>query len=174
MDYSIKDANESDIPVLVDIIRNSFRDVAVRFGLTEQNCPKHPSNCTSQWIETAFQKGVRYFILECRTFPCGCVALEQARPRPCYLERLAVLPDHRFRGFGKALVDHALSQAGQTGVERVEIGIIADQHELRDWYSRIGFVETGKALFQHLPFEVRFMAKVFQPLSDTGQSLSAT
>jgi diamine N-acetyltransferase len=166
MDYSIRDAKEPDIPVLVDIIKNSFRDVAARFALTEENCPKHPSNCTLQWIETALRKGVRYFILEGGTYPCGCVALEQARHQLCYLERLAVLPDYRLKGFGKALVDYALYQAGQIGAERVEIGIIAEQYELRDWYSRFGFVETGRAVFQHLPFEVRFMAKVFEPVSD--------
>ena len=159
MNYTIRNATQSDIPALVAIIRNSFHDVALRFNLTIDNCPKHPSNCAPQWIGTALQKGVRYFILESNTTPCGCVALEQARPELCYLERLAVLPDYRRRGFGKTLVDHALLQALQSGAKRVEIGIIADQHELKNWYSLLGFIETGKATFQHLPFEVRFMAK---------------
>jgi diamine N-acetyltransferase len=159
MNYTIRNANNSDIPILVAIIRNSFHDIALRFNLTIDNCPKHPSNCTPQWIETGFQKGVRYFILESDAIPCGCVALEQVRPELCYLERLAVLPDYRRRGFGKALVDHAIFHASQSGAKRIEIGIIADHHELKDWYSRIGFVETGKATFKHLPFEVGFMAK---------------
>jgi N-acetylglutamate synthase-like GNAT family acetyltransferase len=157
--YTIRNANKSDIPTLVAIIRNSFHDIALRFELTIDNCPKHPSNCTPQWIETALQKGVRYFILTCDATPCGCVALEQVRPELCYLERLAVLPDYRRRSLGKALVDHALIQASQSGAKRVEIGIIADHHELKNWYARLGFAETGQATFQHLPFEVRFMAK---------------
>jgi len=163
MDYTIRNANHSDIPILVDLIRTSFRDVALRFSLTEENCPKHPSNCTSQWIETALEKGVRYFIIDRNNLPCGCVALENVRPGLCYLERLAVLPDSRLHGLGKALVEHVLAQAALSGAQRVEIGIIADQHELKDWYSRIGFVETGKAVFPHLPFEVRFMAKILEP-----------
>jgi GNAT superfamily N-acetyltransferase len=166
MGYTIRNATESDIPVLVGIIRNSFRDVAVRFGLTEENCPKHPSNCTSQWIEIALQKGVRYFILEWNAIPCGCVAMEQVRSRICYLERLAVLADYRCRGFGTALVDYALLWALRAGTERVEIGIIADQEDLKKWYSRIGFVETGRTVFQHLPFEVLFMAKTLIPATE--------
>ncbi len=163
MAHSIRDAFASDVPVLVDIIRGSFRDVAVRFGLTERNCPRHPSNCTSQWIESAIGKGVLYYILDLDGVPCGCVALERARPEVCYLERLAVLPEYRSRGFGGALVGHALARAKLIGAERVEIGIISDHRELKEWYERIGFTETGGGVFPHLPFEVTFMAKMLDP-----------
>lgn len=159
VEHTIRDASRADVFVLVDIIRNSFRDVADRFDLTEKNCPKHPSCCTTHWIEAALQKGVRYFLLEYKGVPCGCVALERAQPEVCYLERLAVLPEYSRRGFGKALVDHALLAAEAAGAYRVEIGIIAAQGELKEWYQRFGFVETGRAVFKHLPFEVMFMAK---------------
>lgn len=154
---TIKEATKEDIPLLSRLIRSSFRDVAERFHLTPQNAPKHPSNCTEEWVRTAMDKGNRYFLLEALERPCGCVALERANPQVCYLERLAVLPEVRKRGFGEILVRHAVEEVRKIGDQRLEIGIIAEQSDLRDWYIKRGFVLTHTRRFEHLPFEVAFM-----------------
>ena len=87
----------------------------------------------------------------------GSVALEWVRPGLCNLERLAVLPGERKRGFGRALVNHVFSEAGKLGCNTIRIGVIADQAELKDWYRGFGFVETETRDFAHLPFRVTFM-----------------
>jgi GNAT superfamily N-acetyltransferase len=158
MSYTIHEATTIEIPELVEIIRTSFRGVALRFGLTEENCPKHPSNCQATWITIALEKGARYFILSAEGASCGCVAIEQGGLEVCYLERLAVLPSRRRRGYGRALVDHVLDEVKDLGAQRVDIGIIADHTELRDWYTKIGFAEQKTANFPHLPFQVLFMS----------------
>jgi GNAT superfamily N-acetyltransferase len=158
VEYQIRTCNREDVGVLAETIRGAFRDVAGRFGLTEENCPRHASNCTADWIEKDMDRGVTYFVLESEGRVAGSVALERAKPEVCYLERLAVLPDRRRRGFGKALVGHALSEAGVRGCRRVGIGDIADQAELKDWYRRFGFVETESREFPQLPFLVTFMS----------------
>jgi N-acetylglutamate synthase-like GNAT family acetyltransferase len=158
MSYEIREATAVDILRIVEIIRNSFHDVAVRFGLDAHNCPKHPSNCEVQWIQEALENGVRYFIIESEGLSCGCVALEQTSPDLCYLERLGVLPDQRRRGYGRALVDRVLYEAKGLGSRRVDIGIIGAQTELKDWYRKIGFVKQRTVVFPHLPFEVLFMS----------------
>lgn len=155
--FTIRTALSADIAFLAAVIRASFRDVAERFDLTPENCPTHPSNCTAEWIETAFEKGVRYYILEIEDRPCGCVALEQAGSGVCYLERLAILPEFRQMGLGTALVNHALDAARKLGASRVEIGVIAGHLELVAWYKRRGFVTKGSQIFEHLPFRVTFM-----------------
>jgi N-acetylglutamate synthase-like GNAT family acetyltransferase len=165
MDFRKRNAEINDIPILTHLIRTAFQDVAERFNLNATNCPKHPSNCTSDWIEDGFQKGITYYILETDTNPQGCVALERASSQVCYLERLAVLPQARRQGFGQALVAHALSQAAQAGARRVEIGIMDSHAELKAWYLGLGFNLTGTKNFDHLPFEVAFMAK---ELNNTG------
>jgi len=154
----IREALERDIPGLNRIIRGSFRDVAERFALTAENCPTHPSFCSAAWLEAALGKGLSFFILEDGESGCGCAALEIAGPQVCYLERLAVLPPYRHRGLGERLVRHVLDEARAVGAERVQIGIIAAQTELRDWYLELGFEDMGSKVFEHLPFEVAFMA----------------
>ncbi|MBW1842107.1 MAG: GNAT family N-acetyltransferase [Deltaproteobacteria bacterium] len=154
----IKEADSADVSLLSGLIRESFRDVAERFGLTPDNCPKHPSNCKDHWIENDFGRGVTYYILVHNGIPQGCVALEKAGPEVCYLERLGVLPGTRRKGFGKALVDHCLLKARTLAVKEISIGIIADDTELKQWYKKMGFVEGETREFSHLPFLVTFMS----------------
>ena len=151
---------QKDIEVLAETIRRSFQDVALRFNLTKANAPRHPSNCTEDWIWKDMERGVTYFVIENENLVVGCVALEMANPEVCYLERLAVLPDQRRRGFGKSLVTHVLSEARNLGAKCVNIGIIADQTELKKWYRGIGFVEGESKEFSRLPFNVTFMSYV--------------
>jgi len=139
------------------LIRVSFSDVVGRFGLTPQNCPKHPSNCTDEWVEKDMNRGVVYFILACSNTPAGCAAFEQVDSELCYLERLAVLPEERRKGYGRALVDHIISQAKSHGLKLMSIGIIAADSELKQWYTKIGFVEGETKEYSHLPFKVTFM-----------------
>ena len=155
---TIRPASVQDVPVLTDIIRTAYWDVAQRFHLTEQNCPTHPSNCREAWIQEALAKGIPYFVLESEGHPCGCVALEHASPEVCYLERLAVLPDVRQRGYGRALVTHVLDKAKALQVQHVDIAIIAEYTELRDWYRTLGFADVRRASFEQHPFDVLFMS----------------
>jgi GNAT superfamily N-acetyltransferase len=149
---------QKDIEILVPTIRNSFRTVAERFGLTQENAPLHPSNCNENWIKADMKRGVTYFVVKNENQIAGCIACEMASADVCYLERLAVLPDHRQQGIGKALVDHVLSKAKELGASYVNIGIIAEHTELRNWYRKIGFVEEENKKFLHLPFNITFMS----------------
>ena len=154
----IRVATRKDVALLKDIIRSSFLDVAERFGLTKENCPRHPSNCEAGWIEKDINRGVIYFILEEEGQASGCAALEKISDDLCYLERLAVLPHRRRHGLGKILVDHVLDEAKLSGAKRLNIGTIADQSQLGNWYRKIGFAEIETKEFLHLPFRVRFMS----------------
>jgi N-acetylglutamate synthase-like GNAT family acetyltransferase len=157
MSAKIRICTKGDSQILAETTRKSFQDVAERFGLTRQNAPHHPSNCTVDWIRKDMERGVTYFATENRNHVVGCVALERASTEVCYLERLAVLPGHRRRGFGKALVEHVLSEARLLGARCVSIGIIAEHTELKNWYKGLGFVEGESKEFPHLPFRVSVM-----------------
>ena len=159
----IREANSGEIPILSGLIRNAFRGVAERFGLTRENCPKHPSNCTDEWIENDLDRGVIYYVIENDCISAGCVSLEKAGPDLCYIERLAVLRESRRNGFGRVLVDHVFAQARVLGAKQISIGIIADDTDLKRWYSKLGFVEIETQAFQHLPFLVTFMSYEIAP-----------
>ena len=153
----IREANSVDISLLSRLVRQSYRDVADRFKLTPANCPKHPSNYTDEWVENDFAKKVSYYILEHRSIPAGCVAIEKANPDLCYLERLAVLPHARQKGLGSQLVKYVFRKVRELGSKNISIGIIARQTELKQWYLKFGFIEGETKEFSHLPFQVTFM-----------------
>jgi ribosomal protein S18 acetylase RimI-like enzyme len=154
----IKKAGRTDIPLLLDILHKSFADVAKKFNLTVENCPTSPAFCTKQRIEDDFAKGLEYYILNETGKSCGCVALEKAGSGTCYLERLAVLPEHRRKGFGAALVRHIFDKAAEMKMQQIEIGIISENIELKNWYGKFGFTRRGTKKFAHLPFTVEFMS----------------
>ena len=153
----IKKATINDREVIVKLIRDSFLDVARRFSLTKDNCPKHPSNCASSWIESDISRGVQYYILYKDENPIGCVAIEKPSADVFYLERLSVLPEMRGKHFGIELVQHALDRAELQGARKVSIGIIDEQADLKEWYIQQGFVVTEIKRFPHLPFTVCLM-----------------
>jgi len=159
MGITIREASREDVLPLTSLIRESFSDVAERFDLTPDNCPTHPSFCTPQWVESAMRKGIDFYVIESDGKPCGCVALERHDDQICYLERLGILPAHRGRGLGRALTEHVFDQAKKMGARRVEIGIISEHTEIKDWYQRLGFSVKGMASFDHLPFDVTFMTR---------------
>jgi N-acetylglutamate synthase-like GNAT family acetyltransferase len=155
----IREANKADKGTLVALLRDSFRDVAEKFNFTVENCPKFAGFNVKERVDSDFEKGLRYFILEEKGRACGCVALEKAGPDLCYLGRLAVLPEYRNKGFGQAMVKHLFEQAKTIGYRRVEIGIISKHIKLKKWYKKFGFVQKSTKKFDHLPFIVAFMYK---------------
>jgi len=153
----IREAKRIDIDILVNLLRSSFRDVAERFGVTEKNNPKFLAFCTNERIESDLEKDTTYYILQEDGRPCGCVALEKARPDVCYLMRLAVLPEHRSKGYGKMLVHHILGLSRKYGASRVEIAMISKDKKRKKWYKKLGFIQKGTKKYDHLPFIVAFM-----------------
>ena len=153
----IREADSDDVSLISGLVSECFRDVAERFNLTLENCPKHPSHYTDEWVEKDLARGVTYYVLENDVMALGCVAIEKADSDIFYLERLGVLPEARRNGHGRALVDHIMSQAKRIGAKQISIGIIADDTELKRWYLKMGFVEGETKEFDHLPFFVVFM-----------------
>ncbi len=87
------------------------------------------------------------------------------------MEKLAVLPEYRHRGFGKKLMDFVFDYVKQRNGDTVSIGIINEYSVLKNWYSDYGFVETAVEQFEHLPFAVCFMEKKIVSQRNRGHSV---
>ncbi|MCD4741131.1 MAG: GNAT family N-acetyltransferase [Desulfobacteraceae bacterium] len=153
----IREAKNYDVKLLSNIIRASNNDVAQKFNLTIENCPTHPSNCSVDWIEKDFARGVQYYIFEYSGIAKGCIALEYANADVCYMERLSILHEYRRHGFGEKLVEHTIDTARALGAKEISIGTIAEYTQLTEWYQKIGFIKGEIKEFEHLPFRVLLM-----------------
>ena len=177
MDQGIREATRDEADLLARLIRDAFRTVADRFGFTPETWPKHAAFTPPERIVQLMDEGFRYFILRQSGRPCGCIALRRISPdpsRPCdarpraagrpvevetvHLRHLAVLPAHRGRGLGQALLEHAIAEARRLGACRMTLGIVADDLPLRHWYERRGFTVTGTESYDGMPCLVTWMA----------------
>ena len=61
-----------------------------------------------------------------------------------------------------ALVNQICQKAKELHIRRVEIGIIAENVELCDWYKKRGFIMNKRVQFDQLPFAVLFMYKILK------------
>ncbi|KJR97640.1 MAG: GNAT family acetyltransferase [Desulfobulbaceae bacterium BRH_c16a] len=153
----IREAASRDIATIAMLVSESNKDIALRFGLNADNCPKHPSFCNEAWVRADLERGERYFILEEDSKPIACVAYENPTTGLAYLNRLSVLPNYRRRGFGARLVQHIVDLAQANAIHTLSIGVIGEHSELQRWYGGLGFVAGDEKHFPHLPFSVRYM-----------------
>lgn len=155
---NIRKAYQADLARLSMLVRESNKDVAVKFGLNAENCPKHPSFYTDDWVQADLDRGETYFIAEDGSVPLGCVAYEIPNSGLAYLNRLSVLPEHRNKGLGTRLVAHIVEHVRALSVQSISIGVIGEHAELQRWYGKLGFEDGGTKRFAHLPFSVKYMS----------------
>jgi len=154
----IRLASPEDISTIAMLVSTSNKDVATKFGLNADNCPKHPSFCTEAWVAADLARGERYFIAEEDSTAIACVAYESPGAGLAYLNRLSVLPAHRGRGVGANLVQHIVQVARSNAVHTISIGVIGEHVDLQRWYAKLGFRPGETRRFPHLPFAVTYMS----------------
>jgi ribosomal protein S18 acetylase RimI-like enzyme len=93
----------------------------------------------------------------------GFVAIEKADDKVYYLDKLAVLPEYRHKGYGGKLVEFVSNFVKKHNGQKVSLGMINESTVLKKWYQKLGFKETGTQSFEHLPFTVCFMEKSLLP-----------
>ena len=152
-------ANENELETSVKVIADSFQTVAVEFNLNEENCPTHPSWVTLKKLTEMKRKGLKLFgLFECDA-QIGFAAIEKKKHKVYNLEKLAVLPEFRHKGYGGKLLEFAENYVKNAGGEKLSVGIINEHSILKKWYEAKGFQETAVTKFAHLPFTVCFMEK---------------
>ncbi len=155
-------SDRQDLENSIDVIRESFRTVAVEFRLNEDNCPTHPSLITLDKLLELKGKA-KLFGLFLKDRQAGFVAVEKADDSIYYLDKLAVLPGCRHKGYGQELVEFVVMYVQEQGGQKVSLGMINESTVLKNWYKKLGFIEVGTKNFEHLPFTVCFMDRSLTP-----------
>jgi GNAT superfamily N-acetyltransferase len=166
--------SENELKNSARVIRSAFRTVALELNLIRENNPTHPSFMTTGRLKEDRNRDVKFFGLFLEDGQIGFIAIERADAALYYIERLAVLPEYRHRGYGKKLMEFAFEYIRANGGTKVSIGIINEQIILKNWYKGLGFEEMSTREFAHLPFTVCFMEKVITSprLTDTKKTLN--
>lgn len=137
----------------------AFATVAEAFDLTEENCPTNGAFLRDAALAEEQERGTVLYGLSDEDGLSGCMALKRKDEATFSLEKLAVAPWSRNRGYGGALVAHAVEEVRRSGGGTICIGAMYENRKLVRWYERQGFSITGTRKFAHLPFVVCFMEK---------------
>lgn len=89
----------------------------------------------------------------------GFVAVERVNENLYYMEKLAVFPAYRYKGYGGELVKFVCNHVRHNKGKELSIGIINEHEVLKTWYKVNGFIETAVKKFEHQPFTVYLMEK---------------
>lgn len=157
----IKKVKEQDIPSCVTVIRESFLTVANALGFTVENAPGFTAFATTEdrlkWH--MFGEHRPMFAFYDQDAIVGYYSLLWLDDPACELNNLCVLPSHRHRGIGKALLKHAFATAAQQGCTNMKIGIVEENTVLKTWYESLGFRPVGTKKSAHFPFTIGFMER---------------
>ena len=157
MQKDIRIITNEPLETSLAVVRRAFGTVAVEMGFTEQNAPRYTAFITKERLEEPLQhNGVFWGLFEGGK-QIGFVALEIEDGGRYWMKRLAVLPEYRHGGNGKALVDTVIEYARAKGQHKLYIGMVDDETVLKNWYLNMGFKVTSVQAFPNLPFKVAFM-----------------
>lgn len=85
----------------------------------------------------------RLLLARCENKPAGCVAFYKMEEGVCELKRLYVRPDHKGKGVGKALFEHALAEAKAEGYTMMRLDSLRRLEEAGKLYAHYGFREIA-------------------------------
>jgi diamine N-acetyltransferase len=153
--------SEEELHNCVTLLRASFGTVAHEFGLTEASASTNAAFTTQDNLKRHVEKGLRLYGMFCASSLVGCIAIKRSKlEEPIfYVERLAVAPERRHRGYGDQLLSFALERIRLSGGTIASIGVMDNNEILKTWYLSKGFTQHDCRRIAHLPFKVCFMSR---------------
>ncbi|WDI31377.1 GNAT family N-acetyltransferase [Hyphococcus flavus] len=78
----------------------------------------------------------------------GTVGLARMNGATCELRKMYLKSAHRGRGYGKRLLKHAISKAGELGFQRIELQTARVLEEAIGLYEKFGFKPSDEAALE--------------------------
>ena len=157
----IKPIEKIDLPVCLEIFHKGYETVAVEFGLTEENCPdRGRASLPFEKLTDDFESGSMmfgYFLDNDNNKIVGFLGIKIRENGVCKLDDIIVLPEYRQNGYGQKLLDFCKQTAKENGMDKIMLGMIDDNKNLRKWYEKNGFINVGYKNYENAPFTVGTM-----------------
>jgi ribosomal protein S18 acetylase RimI-like enzyme len=145
----------------VVLLRAAFGTVAKEFALTRESAPTNAAFTTIDNLRQHLQRGMTLHGMFLGAKLVGCVAVKKSKADALvfYIERLAVAPEERHRGYGDKLLALAMEKIQESGGTTASIGLMDNNATLKEWYQSKGFAQHDCRRVGTLPFKVCYMSK---------------
>lgn len=147
---------KSRLSECLHVIHEGYEPIAVRFGLTNENCPyRGRADLPLSVLEEEFSSGIKMYGYFEQDAMVGFLSIDRAsEPK---INDVVVLPAFWRQGIGTALLEYAKTLSTQWGASKISLGMIDDNKELRKWYEKNGFINVGYQQYPNAPFLVGYM-----------------
>lgn len=138
---SLDEATHADIPQLCDLL-------GLLFHQEQEFKPDAEKQQSALHLLIANPQRGRVFVLRNGRTVLGMVSVQVLVSTACggdvlLLEDLVVSPEHRNRGYGAALLEHAVDFARRCGYRRITLLTDAVNNAARRFYARHGFLASS-------------------------------
>ncbi len=154
-------AGPTDAALVARLVRRAFRPQAALLGLNKADHPYYAAFQTADKVRQRQAEGGQVLIAWLGDQPVGTVTYRRGRQHPDdgWIERLAVLPEHRGRHLGKALMAQAEKRLRKSGAQTLRLAIVKQFDHLRRFYEKQGYRVTETKQHPGVPFEVQYLEK---------------
>ena len=135
MKISVRKAHIEDIPAILEITREAFKDYVAKAGI---DTPILALTETFDDIKDDIEKKEVFIACEDH-YPIGSVRIEINSDNTAYLSRLSVRIKYQSAGVGKLLMDIVNKRLKELGVSKVFLHTAINHNKLLMFYCSLGF-----------------------------------
>ncbi|GCF93185.1 hypothetical protein NRIC_10760 [Enterococcus florum] len=139
------------------VIRASFATVAEEFALTIDNCPTNGAFTQAYHLVEDLERGKLLYGVFYQKTLIGFFELLAKQNQEYALEKVAILPEYRHRGYGSLTMVYIKALVKVNGGKAIQVGIIEKNIRLKKWYEQHGFIHLETKQINSLPFDVGLM-----------------
>lgn len=153
----IEPVRREHLSTCLDVIKRSYEDTAVTFGMTEENCPyRGRTRLPLSVFEKEFSDGCMMYGYTKGGEMIGFLSM-QLKEDTLYIQDIAILPAYQHNGYGGELLRFAKETAKSAGCPKLSLGMVHDNIPLREWYQSHGFHTVKLLHFEKVSYAVGIM-----------------
>ena len=141
----------------LEIMKLGYEDIAVKFGMTEDNCPyRGRTRLPYHIIEDEYDSGCFMYGYVYGGELVGFLSI-LVKDHEMHINDIVILPAYQNNGFGSALMQFAKEEAKLRNCDRIVLGMVHDNIPLRNWYEKIGFSTAKLQKYEEVSYTVATM-----------------
>lgn len=153
----IRKVEISELNICAEVIRKSFLPIANKFNITIKNSPNYIAfTVNEEKLRNQYNDGRIMYVYQVENIIVGFFSLSIYGDE-CELNNLCILPEYQHKGYGRELLNTAITLAKQSNFIKIKLSIVEENFKLKEWYSQSGFIHTHTVKYDFFSFTCGYM-----------------